>query len=484
MTTQNNVSNVTPPTYSDKNAERVYICSKLLFPSILYACIYVLLLYKNYNSITMPLFVLATLGYCLYCIKMFQMITQKVFVLYAIGMLSLGISTCCTNSILFHVVNFLGIILILLCMLLHQYFNVRNWTLAKYITELGSTLLGTIGCLTDFFSDITCLGKTKANKRNTVIGYILLGIGISIPFLIFVTILFCSADAVFKDFVTGIFDFDFKIADVIGVLFTFVMVLLTSYCCIRFFNRKEISEDVPDFRRFEPIIANTILSLTGILYLLFSSIQILYLFLGNMTLPDGYTYAEYAREGFFQLLFVSLLNIVLVLFFLSFFRENKFLKVLLTIISGCTYIMLASSALRMCMYISIYRLTSLRIFVLWFLALLAFLLAGVIILIYKHKFPIFRYMLVIVSVFYIGLSFAHPDYWIAKYNLSHPAPSMETYEIGNEYLQHLSADAAPAIVSCKEPWVENYRNRIIKEYKKDIRSFNFSTWNAYRLLKK
>jgi len=141
MTTQNNVSNVTPPTYSDKNAERVYICSKLLFPSILYACIYVLLLYKNYNSITMPLFVLATLGYCLYCIKMFQMITQKFFVLYAIGMLSLGISTCCTNSILFQVVNFLGIILLLLCMLLHCFVHIQHSLLCRSLALRKPPLL-------------------------------------------------------------------------------------------------------------------------------------------------------------------------------------------------------------------------------------------------------------------------------------------------------------------------------------------------------
>ena len=37
------------------------------------------------------------------------------------------------------------------------------------------------------------------------------------------------------------------------------------------------------------------------------------LFLGKMQLPEGYTYAQYAREGFFQLLAVSILNLILVL---------------------------------------------------------------------------------------------------------------------------------------------------------------------------
>jgi len=77
----------------------------------------------------------------------------------------------------------------------------------------------------------------------------------------------------------------------------------------------------------------------------------MYLFIGNMQLPEGYTYSGYAREGFFQLLAVCILNLLLVLICLYLFRENIVLKLILTLISGCTYIMILSSALRMIMYI-------------------------------------------------------------------------------------------------------------------------------------
>ena len=56
------------------------------------------------------------------------------------------------------------------------------------------------------------------------------------------------------------------------------------------------------------MIAITIAAMLTLLYLVFSVIQIVYLFMGNMTLPSGYTYAKYAREGFFQLLAVSVLK--------------------------------------------------------------------------------------------------------------------------------------------------------------------------------
>lgn len=46
------------------------------------------------------------------------------------------------------------------------------------------------------------------------------------------------------------------------------------------------------------MIANTILVLISVVYVLFCIIQIFSLFLGKMQLPAGYTYARYAREGF------------------------------------------------------------------------------------------------------------------------------------------------------------------------------------------
>lgn len=470
----------------EQKTERIHIFQALFLPSIIYACISTLLLYKNFNSITMPLFVFATFCYCFYCIPKFLTLKKKSFSLYIIGMMLLGISTCCTGSLPLQIFNFFGILLLLFCMLCEQYFNVCNWTITKYAIAFCNTIGGTISTISDFFTDMNCFRKSRTNTRNTKVGYVLLGVGISIPFLILITALFCSADAVFADVIGRIFNFDFYFEDLVGIVFSLIFILLASYCTLRFLNKRTISEDIPDLRTFEPIIANTILSLTAVLYLIFSSIQILYLFIGGLTLPEGYTYAEYAREGFFQLLAVCILNIILVLFFLACFKENLLLKVLLTVISCCTYIMLASSALRMCMYIREYHLTFLRIFVLWFLLLLAIILIGVIAAIYRREFPLFRYMLITISICYITFSFAHPDYWIAKYNLSPERQASSAIETDTLYLQYkLSSDAAPVIADCDKDmeWFEDYKERMIREYYDNVRKFNFSNWRAYELFK-
>lgn len=133
------------------------------------------------------------------------------------------------------------------------------------------------------------------------------------------------------------------------------------------------------------------------------------------------------------------------------------LKLILTVISGCTFIMILSSALRMIMYINRYNLTFLRIFVLWSLAVIFLLMAGVTIFIYMNKFSLFTYSCVIVTVFYICLSFSHPDYWIARYNLMpEHLEYLDDYDIrdNQKYLRKLSADAAPVLLNkSKNPYL-------------------------------
>ena len=70
--------------------------------------------------------------------------------------------------------------------------------------------------------------------------------------------------------------------------------------------------------------------------------------------------------------------------------------------------------------------------------------------VYKRQF---RYCVTIVTVFYILLAFAKPDYWIARYNMQFvdftavsEEPAEDSYR-DFYYLSHLSADAAP-ILAC------------------------------------
>lgn len=160
---------------------------------------------------------------------------------------------------------------------------------------------------------------------------------------------------------------------------------------------------------------------------------------------------------------------------------------MLTLISGCTYIMVASSAYRMILYISSYQLTFLRVFVLWALLMIALILGGVILYIWNQEFDLFRYLLITVTIGYLTFAGIHPDYWIARYNITQ---EMQGESMDSRYLVYdLSLDAAPAVYELTKvnDSPENRRriDYILAEYdwKVDCETENMSirSWNASRV---
>ena len=422
--------------------------------SALYALFYTFCLYKNASGITYPFFVIGTLCYFFFSMRKLGVPYKKDSVFYIVSLVLLGISNCLTNSGPLLFMNKCGIFLLAFLLMIHTVYQDGNWNFPKYFCALAETFGVTVTCVFRPFSDMVSYFDAQKQQKNSKKSYfipILIGIAITIPLLFVMTLLLASADAVFSNMLDSILD-AFNFATIFRICFLMIAVFFCSYAICAALGMKIVKEEVTDHRVLEPVIAIIVTAALSVLYLMFSVIQILYLFIGNMQLPEGYTYSSYAREGFFQLLAVCILNLIIVLICLYLFRDNRALKVILTIISGCTFIMILSSALRMLMYINRYNLTFLRIFVLWALAVIFLLMAGVTIFIYMNRFPLFTYSMIIVTVFYIGLSFAHPDYWIAKYNLKPVHMEyLNDYDINDsqQYLYRLSADAAPILLNEK-----------------------------------
>lgn len=481
--------------------------------SLIYAFFYTLCLYKNSSGITYPFFIGGTLCFFFLSLKRFGISAKKDSVFYIASLLLLGISTFCTDDASIIAFNKTGIFLLSFVLMLHHFYDDSRWSFLTYIKKICRLLLGSAGSIGRPFSDLHLyLEKRKtAKQENGSKGkYVLLGLLVSIPLLFFVLTLLSSADVVFNSVMKSFFDFSFIPANFFGICFMALAVFLTSYCMSVYLEKRKPTGPVTDKRTGEPVLAITVASILSVVYLLFSGIQIVYLFVGNMELPYHYTYAEYARKGFFQLLFVCLMNLMLVLICLGRFKEHKALKVILTVISLCTYVMTASSALRMVMYIRCYALTFLRIFVLWSLAVIFLLMTGIVISIYIEHFPLFKYSMVMVTVLYLGLSFSHPDYWIARYNLSVLSASEEKGRVGDgHYLSRLSADAAPVLlnpetldafykdmerdedgrlINAQDAWLANYIQSIwshtehIQAEGTKVRTFNLSRFLAKRYI--
>ena len=337
--------------------------------------------------------------------------------------------------------------------------------------------------------------EQKIQKRNRVILSVVIGIAVSIPILCIVGVLLLCADAVFYQMFCDMFDWVLQWhipewisnGEVFRVLLMVVICFVYTYGMLAFCRKRQSQEEAVQESRpqWDAYVAITAAVLITALYVLFCGVQIFGLFLGKMSLPKGYTYAEYARSGFFPLLFVCIFNMCLVPACHAFFARSRVLNLLLAIICGCTYIMIASSAYRMILYINCYGMTFLRLAVLWTLAVMVMLTAGMIYDIHHEDFMLFRYLLIVVTLGYLGFAMLHPDYWVARYNIA-------TIEQGGAadayYLQtRLSADAAPAIAAMDNVEIEEtgYRlENLQREYFKRIQEENeqmhIRNWNLSR----
>ncbi len=454
--------------------------------TLIYAVFYTFCLYKNMQGITFPFFVGGTYCYFIYCMKLLDISCKKETFFYIICSVLLGISTFCTDSFPIHFFNMCGILLLIGSFLIHQTYEDQKWDFGKYLGAVFYTAISAIAHLFQPFGHFDYFLKHRGKESNGKGKYIWYGIFITIPLLLIVLALLSSADVVFGRLLEKVFDIRSLVpGDVFGVIFMTIFVFFGAYAYLCSVISKDLREEVTDQRTGEPIIAITFTSVLTVVYLVFCLIQIVYLFLGGMKLPNGYSYAQYARQGYFQLLFVCLMNLVMVLVCLHRFRENKVLKLILTILSVCTYIMIASSIYRMLLYVNAYCLTFLRVLVLWSLAVLTIILTGIVISIFKPTFPLFRYCMIVVTCAYLWLSFSHQDAWIVKYNLT-KAHADSTFHMDYDYLHRLSADKIPAMIQYMNEedmlQYENTQYSLHEELNMTVPEMNFRTWNlSYHL---
>ena len=437
-----------PPVPDTEETKRMKAQFSFFGPATLvYAILYAFCTFKNPSGVAFLLFIAGSLVFLCMALKRLAVSLRKDSPFYFAGMILLGISTFCTDDERLIFFNKLGIFLLMMSLLLSLFYETGKWHFGKWLGSIVVSCLESLGELERPFRDFKTYLQGDGRKNRTV-WYVLLGVLVTLPLAAIVLALLGSADIVFQGMLDRIFA-NISFENVLGVLIRILFLFFAAYLLLSYMCRHKLSDEQPDHRKGEPVVAITVAGLMTLIYLVFSVVQIVYLFLGRLTLPEGYTYAEYAREGFFQLLAVGILNLVLVLVLLSFFRESRILKAVLTVTCLCSYIMIASSAMRMVLYIRYYDLTFLRILVLWTLCLLSLLFGGIIASVFYAPFPLFRYSCVVMTVLYIGLSFAHPDYWIAKYNLTHEKRT------DFHYLTELSADAAPVLapyLNAHEPY--------------------------------
>lgn len=417
---------------------------KLAGPSLVYAVFYVLFTYDNEFGVGILAWIISTAAYVIYLFRAEEIQLKKSGFFYLAVMGLLGISTVLTTNSWLVFCNRIGFYLLLIYFLLIQTSDTAGWSIWEALRGICFSLIGAIGKIpapfTEGYSWLRSRDKdSSAHEKRRLI---MIGILISIPALLILGGLLMNADAVFGNMLRRIcFDWEFS-SEAFGIIFTFLFGLFASYCGMHYMLEKRSERVVRTSVRQPALVAQIFTTAILILYVWFCLIQVVYLFGGFGTLPEGMTYAQYARSGFFQLLFVCIINLFLVLIVKRCFETSAYLNCILLAICLCSYIMTASSAYRMILYIHAYHLTVLRIVVLVALATIAILLAGVCRHIFSANFHILPYFIVVISTVYTLFSFINTDSYVARYDLAYLTEdnAMETFR----YLETLSLDAVPA----------------------------------------
>ena len=320
-------------------------------------------------------------------------------------------------------------------------------------------------CVSFFASLGSMSGKKGKSKRFWMaILLVLIGLGVAlIPTLIIGLLL--SYDKQFTDLLDRIFSFG-NIFDFIGDLFvdTFfglplAMLVFSALFCGREKNESGKEETPPSFEGahcLPSLILYASVTPILILYVIFFVSQWSY-YVSAFThiLPENLTYAEYAREGFFQLCTVCGINAaILALFNLLIKRRDGdrvtvVARVYNALISLFTLVLIATALSKMILYIDSYGLTPKRVYASWFIIVLAFAFIVVLIRQLVRKLPATAITLAGAFVLFAIIAIPNVDATIARYNVdAYLSGELETVDL--ETLGDLDISAVPALVDLEE----------------------------------
>ena len=267
--------------------------------------------------------------------------------------------------------------------------------------------------------------------------------------------LFASADRAFAEITSR-----FLIPDLdLGLLPARVVVFLGALLAVGTLARATRGATVGDDER-GPVLRlpewAIALSLLDLVFVAFVAVQVAVLFGGRTHVLEtaGLGYAEYARQGFFQLLAVGGLSLAVVAAAVRWARRERprdthLLRILLAILCACTLVVLASALRRLELYESVFGYTRLRLSVhatiLWMAAVFLLILAAGL---RMRASWLPRATVLLTGASLLVFTLVDPDRLIAERNVQR---YRVTGSIDLSYLSSLSADAVPALAELPPP---------------------------------
>lgn len=320
---------------------------------------------------------------------------------------------------------------------------------------------------------------------------IIFGFLLSVPVILVIGLLFVSSDLRFEGFVDYFFEIDFfsifnfsieilLYLPVTSILFMLMLTEKMTGDSVRLYSKAE------GFRTHEFTMSTMLFSLI-LLFLIYIFIQSTYFWGGDKLIVEGengLTYSDYARKGFWELIWATMISLCIIVFS-NWSVDSNSNRRLIKRLSWFAMVLLLllelSAGHRIYLYIKAYGLTELRFYSSVFMLFIACVIVLVYFYINAKKLKGFSHKIAYVFlVFVIALNVINPNALIASYNVK-----SDPEQVDVEYLIELGLDAYPAWLfdqkSLSPQGVCTAISLMNKTAKRPWHEWNYAAYKAKRL---
>lgn len=376
--------------------------------------------------------------------------------------------------------------------------NTFIWNTPKFLSLLKIKIIDAKNYSIQFCKETFSKVFYPINSQTTqIIKKMVIGIVISMPLLLIIILLLMSADIRFQEVVLILPDFLFRL-NLLDWTFRFIFILFTGLLFFGTFQvlpvdkLSELNHHQQKKVTWDSITVITILILINLVYLLFVFVQFKYFFSGRLI--NGYTYAEYARSGFFELIIVLIINWSLLISFFKLVNEKRkhrkiTLNILYSLIIVMSAIMLTSAYMRLNMYESAYGYTVDRMLAHAFMIFLIVIFAYTFVHVWIEKLSLLHFYLIVGLIFYTTLNIINVEKVVVDKNIDR---YQEIGKIDMHYLNSLSYTGLDGLITLYElgeddpeliSILSNRKESIEKQTNTSWQSFNFTKQQAVQHLK-
>ena len=410
----------------------------------------------------------------------------------------------------------LNFALTLFCMaLLAMTYRSGRWFVFTFMDYLVNSVffilnIASFGATQLIHHDSSQTPDMENGKPNKILP-IVRGIVIALPILFVFGALFSSSDLIFARKLGNLFAF-LSLEKLGEYAFRCAYILIAAYLLAGIFNYPgNLSQNEKLTGKDQPIVtpflgfteASIILGSILLLFGAFVLIQFQYFFSGQANISlEGFTYSEYARRGFGELVAVAALSLLIfqvlsVITMRQTTGQKRAFSGLGIGLVALVIIILISSFQRLYLYEAAYAFTRSRAYAHVFIIWLGILLLTVVVLeVLNRQRALATAALIILMGFTVSLNFLNVDAFIAHQNIRF---AVNGKDLDTTYLSSLSNDAVPTLVknySTMNLTLETQKNieaalvchdMNLKARSPDLQnwqSFHFSNWKAVRELDK